>query len=205
MSLLRLSWCSDVKGQGFPRLISRLELQCWCPTTATSLWDYHCWKEPSFFIVCKAVKTHTCTNTYPGRGWGEMLTLTFLQTCAERRCWLSLCCLPWGTATKPAAPAAQGVPAPLGQVQARKLQRWWRKRRRIASALFLLFALAPWNTPKWDCLVRSGLNASRPGATCAEARHQHIGRYLLHPSLRETGINVGESLFSLSAKIPLLN
>lgn len=74
-------------------------------------------KRTIFFRRLQGCESTHIHNTYPGRGWGEMLTLTFLQTCAERRCWLSLCSLPWGTAMQPPAPAAQGLQAPLGQVQ----------------------------------------------------------------------------------------
>lgn len=79
MCLLRSAGGSDAKGQAFTRPIVRLELQCWCPKSTTFLWDYRRLKEPYFLFLCKAVKIHACTNTYPGWGWSETLTLTFLQ------------------------------------------------------------------------------------------------------------------------------
>lgn len=139
-----------------------------------------------FFVVCKAVKIHTCTNMYPGWGWSETLMLTFLQTCVRLRQQLTR--VQPGMVYKRAAAkhcwARGSRPLWVSSSTWQCKGTYYPAAERVheggrglhLSVLFLLYALAPWNTPQCCCLVRSGLKTQRSRLWCLAGQEWPVQR-----------------------------
>lgn len=189
----------------------RLELQCWCLKSATSLQHDHCLKGPYFLFICKAVKMHTCTNTYMEGGWSEISVLRFLQMCVR----LTHCLthmqpgMVYGSTAHQMLLGKGSQPLWASSAHAKGyitwLQKGCMKKESIETVLCLLYALAPWNTPQCCCLLRSGLTVmfSRSGIAHTEFRLQCRSRDLLLSS-RKQELKVGDSPFNLFAPNPFV-
>lgn len=200
------------KGRGFPGWYSDWSGSVDVPSLPLSCETITTWKNHIFFFfACKAVKIHTCKNTYPGWGCSEIM-LTFPQMCARlrqrltrvqpsvvpgsaaaKRCWAMGS---WTLGSAPACSSAKGCSAETVHGGGGLHLSFW-------------YAFAAQNTPQCSWLVRSGLKnpvqqvvvPNRSGMTHAEVRHQHRSRDLLHPSGKHE-LKVRESAFSLSDPNP---